>query len=62
MLIKILNTGEDKQYKFEDIEQKNKKIAKLNSQIANITAKTIAVLSELRQSLQEKNEILSKPI
>jgi len=43
MLIKILNTGEDKQYKFEDIEQKNKKIAKLNSQIANITAKTIAV-------------------
>jgi hypothetical protein len=59
-LIGMLNYGSDETYHFEDIELRDKKIARLRALITDLTQRTTDTLKELFESLREKNELISK--
>ncbi len=59
-LIEMLNFGADEGYHFEDIELRDKKIAKLKELISGVTLRTTTTLDELFTLLKEKNELISK--
>jgi uncharacterized protein YfkK (UPF0435 family) len=60
-LITLLNVGVGSEdYRFEDVEQREKKLGKLSQAIAEVSQKTVEVLRELYESIREKNELISK--
>lgn len=55
-LITLLNVGAGSEdYRFEDVEQREKRLGKLSQAIAEVSQKTVEVLRELYESIREKN-------
>lgn len=59
-LISFLTFGQNERYLFDDLELREKKNAKLNNKIEQVTGKVMAALEELFVEIQNKNTLISK--